>query len=560
MPDPAIIDIHVHPDLKSFLSANEEMNRPNCWQYFRSDPFIQAIDTLLLGNILESQSNLEQLNNSRGTIAVIGLTVAEKAMIKADLINLVLFHINLLRVAKILEITGGGGILNYELLKRTSKPRSRYFSVFDEMLSHLILSRLIHPGFNLLDKISQYNPQQLNVILTAEGGHNLSKRNCRCRVRKGVLGSLANLKSGRYRFLFIGLAHHSRNRLCTHAWSMKILHHRNFKPVGRGITKLGKEVLIEALRQPHRIFIDIKHMSLVSRLQYYEMLEREPSLANQNVPIITSHTGVTGMSYQDMSRYVESCRRCWRWTKILWKQPPGLLNTKFNPWSINLYDEEIIKIVDSDGLIGLSLDARILGARQEKRKDRIEYFSRKEFRCSGLESFTAEQISMAHKEVQLTPAEQDVIRFEEELKGRVVKYLRNVKKHPYRYEEFQVDRNKILQDFNELQSMKKQLNSSNLSHADDIKYLCNNILHIVKVAGPKAWEHICIGSDFDGLVSSIESCRNVTEYDNLAQQLIQLLPLMAGGVPAFTQLTNISQKVEGIMSGNAYKFLQKYFT
>jgi microsomal dipeptidase-like Zn-dependent dipeptidase len=107
--------------------------------------------------------------------------------------------------------------------------------------------------------------------------------------------------------------------------------------------------------------------------------------------------------------------------------------------------------------------------------------------------------------------------------------------------------------------MKKHLNSSNLSHADDIKYLCNNILHIVQVAGPKAWEHICIGSDFDGLVSSIECCRNVTEYGTLAQKLIQELPLMVAGSPAFTHITNINQKVEDIMSGNAYRFLQKYF-
>lgn len=561
MPNPGIIDIHVHPDLKSFLSANEEMNRTNCWQYFNSDPLIEAIDSLLLGNILESQSNLVQLNNSKGTIAVIGLTVVEKAMIKADLINLVFFHINLLRVAKILEITGNGNILNYELLKRTSKPRSRYFSVFDEMLSHLILSKLILPGFNLLDKINQYDPKKLNVILTAEGGHNLFKRNCGCRVRKGVLDSLANLKSGRYRYLFIGLAHHSRNRLCTHSWSMKILHHRNFKPVGFGITKLGREVIIEALKEtPHRIFLDIKHMSLVARQQYYEMLERDPNLANQNIPLITSHTGVTGISYQDRYKYVVTCKRCCRWTKVLYNQPEGLMGTKFNPWSINLYDEEIKKIVESDGLIGLSLDARILGARQHKKKDRIEYFSRKEFRCSDLEGRPVLQINMPHKEVEISDAERKVIRFEEGLKRRLIKYIQNVNKQPQRHKDFKTDRDNILIDFEDLKKMKAGLSNLISSSENDIKHLCNNILHIVRVAGDEGWKHICIGSDFDGLVSAIECCRNVTEYNNLANNLIQWLPLMASGVSSITHMTSIDQKVEDIMSGNAYRFLQKNFT
>lgn len=568
MPGPSIVDIHVHPDLKSFLSSNEEMNRTSCWQYLCNDPLIRAIDTLFLGNILESQSNLEQLNNVKGTIAIVGLTVVEKAMIKADLINLILFHINLLRVSKILEITHAENILDYELLKRTSRLRSRYFSVFDEMLSHLLLSKLIAPGFNLLDRISQYDPQNLNVILTAEGGHNLYKRNCGLRFRKGVIGSLSSLKSGRFRFLFIGLAHHSRNALCTHAWSMKILHHRKFKPVGRGITRLGRRVITDSLKDLNRpILIDIKHMSLESRKQYYEMLSRDAVLAGRKIPVITSHTGVTGISYQERGRFVESCRRCCRWTKVLWKQPSGLLNTKFNPWSINLYDEEIIKIVESDGLIGLSLDARVLGARQEEKKDRIEYFSRKELRCSDLEYSRVDQIRSPHQVapptpelLPFTPEESAVISLERKIRERLVRYMKRVNKQPRRYKDFQYERNGILADFTELQSMKKQLNSSNLSHTDDIRYLCNNILHIVKVAGPEAWEHICIGSDFDGLVSSIECCRDVTGYDNLAQKLIQELPLMAAASPALAGIANINQKVDDIMSGNAYRFLQKYFT
>ena len=40
----------------------------------------------------------------------------------------------------------------------------------------------------------------------------------------------------------------------------------------------------------------------------------------------------------------------------------GRVTTGFNPSSINLYDEELVEIIDSDGLIGISLNKRIIGA------------------------------------------------------------------------------------------------------------------------------------------------------------------------------------------------------
>ena len=49
--------------------------------------------------------------------------------------------------------------------------------------------------------------------------------------------------------------------------------------------------------------------------------------------------------------------------------------TYFNPWSINLYNEEIKEIIASGGLIGLNLDQRIQGADKVKG----EYFSALEF-------------------------------------------------------------------------------------------------------------------------------------------------------------------------------------
>ena len=50
-------------------------------------------------------------------------------------------------------------------------------------------------------------------------------------------------------------------------------------------------------------------------------------------------------------------------TKVSYKKPKGHVEgTLFNPISINLYNEDIKEIIQSNGLMGLILDERILGA------------------------------------------------------------------------------------------------------------------------------------------------------------------------------------------------------
>ncbi len=138
---------------------------------------------------------------------------------------------------------------------------------------------------------------------------------------------------------------------------------------------LGNEVIKEALKEPERILIDIKHMSLEARKQYYEFLKE--IIVRRISRYLISHGGVTGVSWDNKPVV---CRKKYRdWIKVRYFKPKGLMRTKFNPWSINLYDEEIKKIVDSNGLIGLNLDERILGAKQKRPGERVEYFSPEEF-------------------------------------------------------------------------------------------------------------------------------------------------------------------------------------
>jgi len=333
MGNPPFIDVHVHPDIKTFLTADEERNRLTCWDSVNLTRLIKLIDKILLGRILESQSNLSQLNNSSGTIAMVGLCALEKAMIKGDLVKIFGFPINLLTISKILKMRERNDIMNYELLKSISSWRYYYHTQFKKEEHHLDKSKDLSPGYQLLGKISDYDQTKLNIVFTMEGGHNLFNNTFGCKYKQQVISNLRNLRRGSNRYLFMSLAHLARNRLATHAYGMKLLHDRRFKPVGYGIRKLGREVIKIALSKPNRILIDIKHLSLESRKQYYNILRTE--YGHENIPIIASHAGVTGVSYNNMP--VVKYSRCWRWIKVQYFKPEGIpgTHTKFNPWSVN---------------------------------------------------------------------------------------------------------------------------------------------------------------------------------------------------------------------------------
>lgn len=494
------IDFHCHPEIKTFLSADKENERADCWFNVDLTGALDVADTFL-GNILDSQCSLNQLKKGKISIAIAGLYALEKPMIKGKIFKLFKKVINLLKLSEIKSLEDK---LNHDLLKRISAPQSSYFEVFKEIRQHLLNAAAINPGFKLLNKISEYDPGKLNLILTIEGGHVLYDTVGKDEdAEPVVLGHLDELKQNGY--FFLTLTHLARIPMCTHAYGMKIIKDSEFIPSGFGITDLGKKVITKALNKKsgNRILIDTRHMSLRARLQYYEMLE-SPELSG--IPIIMSHAGVTGVSHDEMPVYKYKTKgNC---VEVTYYRPDGIMNTKFNPWSINLYDEEIHTIIQSKGIIGINLDERIQGTKQRTPKQTREYFSKKEFLV---------------------------------------------------YE------NTIRQNINKFKKLREKEKKSKEDKAliepnNDIKHICNNILHIVKTGGEQAWKHMCIGSDFDGLINPVECCRDSTKFKKLHKRLIKWLPKMAKRDRKTEYYINdIEKKVYDIMYGNAYEFLKNNF-
>ena len=542
MPDPPFVDIHCHPELKTFLSANIEQNRTDCWQKINIGRLLELIDRVLLGNILGSQSSLSQLSNASGTIALSGMYAIEKAMANGVLFKQFGFNKKLWEVVRRLKNSNYNNIIDPDLLYRISLPQTSYYSMFLEDQAHLFNSQMYNNGFKVMNSINDYDPGQLNLILTLEGGHNLYDQAASTTPNGNMVNNLKALRQSGKRYLFMSLAHVEQNTLCTHAYAMKLLHHDDFMPAGQGITSLGEEVIREALTEPRRILIDIKHMSLVARKQYYQILERD--YPSEDIPIVISHCGVTGVSWDD--KPVVCTKKCCDRVKVLYFKPKGLKGTKFNPWSINIYDEEIRKIVDSNGLIGLNLDQRILGAKQKRPGERIEYFSPEEFTKHDFRL----QLLKSLRSWDLADLLSDEERQSRRTRLRLLRLLKDIILNP----ELITDHAMIDNEINDLYNDLRQRPVS----PRGVKHLCNNILHIVRVAGDEAWKHISIGSDFDGLISPVHSCTEAGQYAILSGELRIWLPVMARSIRGFPEINSIDQKVDDIMSGNAYRFLRNY--
>ena len=154
--------------------------------------------------------------------------------------------------------------------------------------------------------------------------------------------------SWQYPPFFVAPAHHFRNYIAGHAYSLpKVIRAllNQKEGVNTGITELGLEVIGKLL--DHKILIDIKHMSRQSRRDYYQLLK---SPAYRNIPILASHTSVNG--YPDVYSDADL------------EEDHGV----FFGLDINIFDNEILLIARSGGIIGIQLDERRIASRQELKK------------------------------------------------------------------------------------------------------------------------------------------------------------------------------------------------
>ena len=96
-----------------------------------------------------------------------------------------------------------------------------------------------------------------------------------------------------------------------------------------------------------------------------------------------------------------------------------------------------------------------------------------------------------------------------------------------------------------------------------IRHFCNNWLHTVKIGrqviGNDAWNHICIGSDFDGLIDPVDDFKSAADYKFVFGRLVEWMPVVAQAMDIPLPAQDVQDKVRGLVFENALEFLSEYY-
>ena len=246
---------------------------------------------------------------------------------------------------------------------------------------------------------------QITMVLTIEGGHALG-------IDQGGVGDwLANIDFIKNKWahpvFFITFAHHFYNKLCGHAHSIPPLGRNVFNQnhgMKLGFSEEGLKVIRKLLSldqhnqliasEKYRILIDVKHMNAGSRSEFYEKIVRPCIGTPSQFPVVASH-----VAYSGRKELIDHSNNYDYETKDYF-YPQGEYN---NAWNINMCDEDVVMIIKTEGLIGISMDQRILGVPSDKKEE-----ERADNNNVKAIAYTIYQIvEAAHKSQELTAGQKE---------------------------------------------------------------------------------------------------------------------------------------------------------
>jgi microsomal dipeptidase-like Zn-dependent dipeptidase len=503
----AFFDFHVHPTLKCMFSTKESKTDP--WK----DIDVKKINWVLrwcsdFAYILNSQNNLSQLIRNESKLVCVALFVPERGMTDNDLIlkqaqGTLSVYLDPARLAAIND----GTLKPYPDLVQEDLKILLDPAPFGQA-QYEVIPLTQHVAFNETD------PAKLYVVFSVEGCHTLSSTMDKNKISKDeVLANLDELCSS-YPIVSLNITHLEQYPFCNHAYGMQFVSTDSFKPTGQGISADGIAIIKHCYSK--NILIDIKHMSLYGRQQLINAIRVQPDITAVLQPIVCTHAGFTGLSYADIPDYIEyTPQKKKPYGHILWGKPRMFSNlgnvVAFNPSSINLYNEDIMAILESDGIIGISLDKRILG----------------------------------YAEASSRPEQRDELTSEEEYISVLERasYLTKHEVGEKRSDSFCITTKEVLQ-------------GGIVNPAAAFYHLCHfmgHIAHLIKVADAagydtaKALTQVCIGSDFDGMINPVWCCDSINGIAEFKADFINFFPNFAVDnqvpLPAGFDMAKIAEQV-----------------
>lgn len=415
-----IIDLHCHPSLKP--NGNQKVT--DIWEAFENKDAKAlfknvSLRKLLVGGIVKNmavytQSNLDNCYKGTNRIVFAAIYPPERPFMKPSrpFVGPTAVQRTLLRWIFGKKVNREVDNRIIQMLTGFSEVRAKRFidEIYDSETvdyfntdyveeycylkdSHLTSSKSddfpIKPKFRLIKNFEEYssntNDFQVMGVVTAEGMHALAsyrnsdlftKENIEAlepdeqkRLKESFKTNIRRVKDAtEFEFppFFVTFSHHFNNLISGHAKSFADAKNRivpGFRDVfdqsnglNAGITEFGKELIKDHLLSREngpRILIDTKHMSLKSRDDFVGIIDEMRS-AGDTVPIICSHTAVNGIPTRaDAAAHVDLNKHDKK--------------SYVSRWDINLTDEDIREIFDSDGVIGVCMhDGRMPGGKFRK--------------------------------------------------------------------------------------------------------------------------------------------------------------------------------------------------
>ncbi len=336
-------DLHCHPNLKAFGHSFDSRKSPrsDIWSAYLPAYFSRKIHRYI-GVTKFTQTDFTTLARSRARIVLLSLYPLEKGYFiskklspfVAALVANWSVELGYNRVKYLQRHTNYFKDLNHE-----------YEFILNSRRQHVVDNQQVHWELtNSWQEVQNVLSRQntIAVIITIEGAHVFNAGLGEYGVatdENEILSNILAVKQWAYVPAFVGLAHNFNNDLCGHARSLHRLGSlvNQEKNLDIGLTELGIKVIHALLddSKGKRIYIDMKHMSLRARKEYFVLIKT--GYRNCNIPFIVSHGSVNGLSL-NRNRRVYKC--------------PDI----FNESDLNFFDEEIIEIASSGGVFGLQMD------------------------------------------------------------------------------------------------------------------------------------------------------------------------------------------------------------
>ncbi len=363
----SFIDLHCHPAMKPFgksFNSNKGVNSANrrasnsIWHYDPPTVFDKVLN-IAVSLTKFTQADFSTLAYGGTHVVIVSLYPPEKGWVidklgtnlRADSLKNLVMGVGQKRIDYLQKMPDYFTDLEmeYNFYKQLD---GKEMNIEGEKCRYKIVS-----GFNEIEMEAENGVKTIYVILTIEGANVFNtglKAMGKITSEKEVLSNIDKVKKWDKPLFFMGLTHHFYNEICGHARSLTSLSKISAdqsEGLDTGFTELGKKVLKKLLdnKTGRRVLIDVKHMSVQSRNEFYEILKNE--YQGENIPIIVSHGAVNGLRSPK--------------EKVIDNQATF---GKFQEEDINLFDDEIVKIALSGGIFGVQLDERRVGSVSEIKK------------------------------------------------------------------------------------------------------------------------------------------------------------------------------------------------